>query len=266
VDYDAVGARPRSSHAAVLEPPPGRYRGRRRVPTPPRSRYAAVVTTAVVGAGVVALGTSAALPDLKGQTTLGGSDSTSVSAAGGIGGGNELAERQQTVANRASRGHTRDTALSISQQPGQDIWLLPLRTGYDVSSRFGPRWGVLHPGVDLTAVEGTPYYAAGAGTVILARYNGGYGYNVMIQHDDGVVSVYGHSSKLIVKEGQRVQAGDLLGLTGNTGFSTGPHLHFEIRVNGKAIEPLAFMRKHGVDVAARVEVAKGGVLPIAQTG
>jgi murein DD-endopeptidase MepM/ murein hydrolase activator NlpD len=225
-----------------------------------------VVTTAVVGAGVVALGTSSALPDLKGQTTLGGVDASSVSAAGGIGGGKEVAERQQTVANRASRAKARDISLSISQQPGQDIWLLPLRAGYDVSSRFGPRWGVLHPGVDLTAVEGTPYYAVGSGTVILARYNGGYGYNVMIQHDNGAVTVYGHSSKLIVKEGQRVQAGDLLGLTGNTGFSTGPHLHFEIRVNGKAIEPMAFMRKRGVDIAARVEVAKGGVLPVAQTG
>jgi murein DD-endopeptidase MepM/ murein hydrolase activator NlpD len=82
-----------------------------------------------------------------------------------------------------------------------------------------------------------------------------------VQTADGVVIVYGHSSKLLVKEGQQVRAGQLLGLTGNTGFSTGPHLHFEIRVGGKPIEPLAFMRKRGVDVRRHVEVAKGGILP-----
>jgi murein DD-endopeptidase MepM/ murein hydrolase activator NlpD len=237
--------------------PRGRYRGRRRVPTPPRSRYAAVVTTAFVGAGVVALGTSHAMPDLKGQNALAGFDSGSVSATGST----DLADRQRQVAERASRSDTRGTTIAVSQQPGQDLWVAPLHTNYQMSSPFGQRWGVLHPGVDLTAVEGTQYFAASSGTVILARYNGGYGYNIMIQHDDGAVSVYGHSSKLLVKEGQHVEAGQLIGLTGNTGFSTGPHLHFEIRVGGKPIEPLAFMRAHGVDVIDHIEVVKGGVLP-----
>jgi len=240
--------------------PRGTYRGRRRAPTPPRGRYAAVVATAVVGAGVVALGSSTALPDLKGQTTLGALDITALDSSSGI--GNDLAARQTQVADRASRSTTaRTVSLQTGQQPGQDLWLLPLRTNYDLSSPFGARWGTLHPGVDLTAVEGTQYFSVADGTVILARYNGGYGYNVMVQTADGVVIVYGHSSKLLVKEGQQVRAGQLLGLTGNTGFSTGPHLHFEIRVGGKPIEPLAFMRKRGVDVRRHVEVAKGGVLP-----
>jgi murein DD-endopeptidase MepM/ murein hydrolase activator NlpD len=212
---------------------------------------------------VVALGSSTALPDLKGQTTLGALDVAAFdSSTAGIGSGTGVAERDKQVADRANRSTTRTTSLQVGQQPGQDIWLLPLRTGYDVSSPFGARWGTLHPGVDLTAVEGTRYFSVAEGTVILARYNGGYGYNVMVQHADGVVVVYGHSSKLLVKEGQHVVAGQLLGLTGNTGFSTGPHLHFEIRVGGRPIEPLAFMRKHGVDIRQRVEVAKGGVLPV----
>jgi murein DD-endopeptidase MepM/ murein hydrolase activator NlpD len=236
--------------------PRGRYRGRRRAPTPPRSRYAAVVTTAFVGAGVVALGTSHAMPDLKGQNALAGFDSGSVTASS-----TDLADRQQQVADRASRSDPRGTTIAVSQQPGQDLWVAPLHTNYQMSSPFGQRWGVLHPGVDLTAVEGTQYFAASSGTVILARYNGGYGYNVMIEHQGGAVTVYGHSSKLMVKEGQYVEAGQLLGLTGNTGFSTGPHLHFEIRVNGKAIEPTAFMRQHGVDMRNRALVVKGGVLP-----
>src|SRR5438105_2185245 len=81
-----------------------------------------------------------------------------------------------------------------------------------------------------------PVYAANAGTVILCPWNGGYGNNVMIQHDDGVVSVYGHGSKLLCHEGQQVRAGDLLMLSGNTGYSTGPHLHFELRRNDKPFD------------------------------
>jgi murein DD-endopeptidase MepM/ murein hydrolase activator NlpD len=211
---------------------------------------------------VVALGSSTALPDLKGQTTLGALDVTALgSSTGGAGGGADLAEREKQLVDRSSRSTTRTASLQVGQQPGQDIWLLPMRSNYDVSSLFGARWGTQHPGIDMTAVEGTRYFSVADGTVILARYNGGYGYNVMVEHAGGVVTVYGHSSKLLVKEGQRVVAGQLLGLTGNTGFSTGPHLHFEIRVGGKPIEPLAFMRKHGVDVRRHIEVAKGGVLP-----
>ena len=211
---------------------------------------------------MVALGSANALPDLKGSTALGALDTTSVKTpTGGIAGGALVEDRTLQVSDRASRSTPRETTqLSFSQQPAQDIWLLPMRSNYALSSPFGERWGTQHPGVDMTAVEGTKYFAAGAGKVIVARYNGGYGYNVMIQHDNGAVTVYGHSSKLIVKEGQRVEAGQLLGLTGNTGFSTGPHLHFEIRVNGKPVEPLAYMRKQGVDLRNKIEVARGGVL------
>nr|WP_240939982.1 M23 family metallopeptidase [Planosporangium flavigriseum] len=125
---------------------------------------------------------------------------------------------------------------------------------------FGPRWGVLHPGTDLAVPVGTPLYAANAGTVILARWNGGYGYSVQIQHDDGVVSIYGHASKLICKEGTRVAAGELVALSGNSGYSTGPHLHFELRRNDKPFDAMPFMRQHGVDLAKHIEVVNGGVL------
>jgi murein DD-endopeptidase MepM/ murein hydrolase activator NlpD len=239
--------------------PRGQYRGRRRAPSPPRTRYAVAVATAVVGAGVVALASNA-LPDLKGgPATLGALDASAFDAStGGVGGGGQAGDRTQQAADRATRSTARTaTTLTISQQPARtDLWALPLHTNYQLSSPFGERWGTLHPGVDLTAVEGTQYYAVAPGRVILARYNGGYGYNVMIEHQGGAVTVYGHSSKLMVKEGQYVEAGQLLGLTGNTGFSTGPHLHFEIRVNGKAIEPTAFMRKHGVDMRNRALLAQ----------
>jgi murein DD-endopeptidase MepM/ murein hydrolase activator NlpD len=211
------------------------------VPTPSRSRYAAVVTTAVVGAGVVALGASTTLPAAP----------VSSSADSSLYG--DLADRMQY--DRAARGDTRNP-LSSSDQAAPNIWLLPL-PNYTVSSPFGMRWGRLHPGVDLAAPEGTRYYAAAAGTVILCRWNGGYGYNVMIDHGGGVVSVYGHSSKLLCHEGQKVQAGDLIALVGNTGFSFGPHLHFEIRVNDKPTDPIPFMREHGVDIPKHLVTADG---------
>jgi murein DD-endopeptidase MepM/ murein hydrolase activator NlpD len=195
------------------------------------------------------------MPDLKGQAT--GYDSGNVTAAGNA----ALADRQKQVADRASRSDPRGTSIAVSQQPGQDLWQLPIRGNYAISSVFGPRWGVLHPGTDLAVPEGTPVYAANAGTVILCRWNGGYGNNVMIQHDDGVVSVYGHGSRLLCKEGQQVRAGDLIMLSGNTGFSTGPHLHFELRRDNKPFDAVPFMRQHGVDLPTHVEVVKGGVLP-----
>jgi murein DD-endopeptidase MepM/ murein hydrolase activator NlpD len=204
---------------------------------------------------VVALGTSQALPDSKGQV---GFEASNATAAGSVTGAGDLADRQRQV---ASRSDSRSTTVAVSQQPGQDLWQLPIRGNYTISSVFGPRWGVLHPGTDLAVPEGTPVYAANAGTVILCRWNGGYGFNVMIQHDDGVVSVYGHGSRLLCHEGQQVRAGDLVMLSGNTGFSTGPHLHFELRRDNKPFDAVPFMRAHGVDLPTRVEVVTGGVLP-----
>jgi murein DD-endopeptidase MepM/ murein hydrolase activator NlpD len=226
--------------------PSGTYQGRRRVPTPPRSRYAAVMTTAVVGAGVVAIGTGAAMPDRATDNGL------SMEASADFG---DLSARQLSTTDRANRSAPRASApMPRLDQPAPNVWVLPLQT-YTVTSFFGQRWGVLHPGVDLGAPEGTPFYAAAAGKVVLARWNGGYGYNVVIDHGGGIVSVYGHASKLLVNEGQFVQAGDKIALVGNTGHSFGSHLHFEVRLNDVPIEPLAFMLEHGVDIQKHTEAA-----------
>ena len=98
----------------------------------------------------------------------------------------------------------------------------------------------MHYGVDLVADRGTDVYASGAGTVIQASYNGGFGRCVKIDHGYGYVSVYAHLSKITVKEGQKVTRHDLIGLVGNTGLSTGPHLHYEIRINKKPVDPSIF--------------------------
>ena len=228
----------------------GRYRGRRRAPTPPRSRYAAVVTTAFLGAGAIALGTAAAFPDNATDPTA----LTAASASGAVS-SNDVADRQATL-DRATRGDDRAGTPSTVDQFAPDIWLLPLKN-YSVSSPYGPRWGAIHRGVDLAVPEGTPYMAAHAGTVVIARAMGGYGWMIEIDCGNGVTTVYGHSSVLLVHEGQKVEAGQVIGLTGNTGYSTGPHLHFEVRQSEQAIDPVPFLLTKGVDVANKTQAIDG---------
>lgn len=117
-----------------------------------------------------------------------------------------------------------------------------------VTSQYGRRWGRLHAGVDIAAGMGAPIYATAAGTVKSAGSESGYGRAVRIVHGDGTVTVYAHMSRLLVSAGQRVAAGEQIGKEGNTGRSTGPHLHFEVRVNGTPVNPITWLRKRGVDI------------------
>ena len=111
-----------------------------------------------------------------------------------------------------------------------------------ISSRYGSRWGRTHKGVDIAASTGTSIKAAASGTVTTAGWNnGGYGYLIVITHGNGIQTYYGHCSSISVKEGQTVSQGDVIGKVGSTGRSTGPHLHFEIRVNGTAYNPLNYV-------------------------
>jgi murein DD-endopeptidase MepM/ murein hydrolase activator NlpD len=219
--------------------PRGRYHGRRRVPAPPRSRYAAVITTAFVSAGVVALGAGIALPDMPHPSGLSLVD---VSVDGRMPA--DLAARG--AGDRASRSDPRSSG-DTTTQAAPDVWVLPLRS-YTLSSPFGPRWGRMHTGYDLAAPYGTQYRAAARGKVVLADYYGGYGNCIIIDHGEGVSTVYGHSSSIQVKVGQVVEAGDVIGRVGNTGHSFGPHLHFEVRTDNTPINPVPWMQAHGVDI------------------
>ena len=128
-----------------------------------------------------------------------------------------------------------------------DQFLWPTPGFYYISSNYGQRWGRLHKGVDIAGsnIYGTPIIAAADGVVSLVDYNGGgYGYYVMVNHGNNegnnYVTLYAHMSKQSAYVGQTVSAGDIIGYVGSTGRSTGPHLHFEIRVNGTAKNPLNF--------------------------
>jgi murein DD-endopeptidase MepM/ murein hydrolase activator NlpD len=114
-----------------------------------------------------------------------------------------------------------------------------------LTSGFKWRWGRMHTGIDLAGPYGSPIRAVTAGTVIEAGLEGGYGYMVKVRHDDGVVTYYAHMSKILV-EGGRVTAGEVIGKEGNTGHSTGPHLHFEVRIDDVPINPVPWLAKHGI--------------------
>ena len=128
-------------------------------------------------------------------------------------------------------------------------WRLPVHAKHFwVSSRFGRRWGVLHAGVDLAVPMRTPIRAAHSGRVSIAGRYDGYGRAVGIENGHGIATVYGHASKVLVHDGQWVRAGQVVALSGNSGDSHGPHLHFEMRRHGVAFNPLPYLKGHGVHV------------------
>lgn len=124
-----------------------------------------------------------------------------------------------------------------------DIW--PVRG--EVSSSYGFRaspggiGSTYHEGIDIAGDYGTPIKATAAGTVTRAGWISGYGYLVEIRHENGIVTRYGHNSVLMVSEGQHVNQGDAVALMGSTGNSTGPHCHYEVRINGESVNPLYYL-------------------------
>lgn len=114
-------------------------------------------------------------------------------------------------------------------------------TSGQITSGFGPRWGRMHQGLDVGAPTGRPITAAKSGKVIVAGYSGGYGNLVVIDHGGGLSTAYAHQSRIAVGVGDPVTQGGLIGYVGSTGHSTGPHLHFEVRVNGVARDPLPYL-------------------------
>jgi murein DD-endopeptidase MepM/ murein hydrolase activator NlpD len=116
-----------------------------------------------------------------------------------------------------------------------------------IISGFGPRVDPIsgasgfHPGDDLQATYGTPIRACRAGTVVIASMQGGYGNAVVIDHGGGMATLYGHQSQLASTVGEHVNAGDVIGYVGATGYATGPHLHFEVRLSGNPVDPTSYL-------------------------
>ena len=147
-----------------------------------------------------------------------------------------LEKEQAKIAARLARA-SGQPAGPVRQGSGRFIW--PVNGTF--TSPFGFRWGRLHAGIDIAVSEGTPLRAADAGTVAIAGWVGGYGNYVCINHGGGISTCYGHQSRLAVSVGSRVGQGEVIGYSGNTGNSTGPHLHFEVRSNGNPVDPMGYL-------------------------
>ncbi|MFI8157853.1 peptidoglycan DD-metalloendopeptidase family protein [Streptomyces microflavus] len=151
----------------------------------------------------------------------------------------------------ASAGTSAQTGSSEANGSG---WSAPLASA-NVTTQYrasGASWSSgYHTGSDFQAASGTPVLAIGPGTVVSAGNSGSYGNEVVIQHEDGMYSQYAHQSSLNVSVGQTVTGGQQIGLSGSTGNSTGPHLHFEVRTGpsyGSDVDPIAYLRQHGVSL------------------
>jgi murein DD-endopeptidase MepM/ murein hydrolase activator NlpD len=170
-------------------------------------------------------------------------------------------DRHRTVLSRvsASRAELEDHIAGLEQEsariaaqlrgssplvagpirPGSGRFIWPVNGTF--TSPYGMRWGRLHAGIDIAAPTGTPLRAADSGTVVLAGWTGGYGNYTCIGHGGGISTCYGHQSRIGVSQGQSVSQGQVIGALGNTGNSTGPHLHFEVRINGSPVDPMGYL-------------------------
>jgi murein DD-endopeptidase MepM/ murein hydrolase activator NlpD len=150
----------------------------------------------------------------------------------------EIDSLQQVSAELAAKIRAAQSHSTVTRTgSGQLAW--PVNA--PITSPFGWRWGRMHEGIDLGAAYGTPIGTAAAGTVIYAGWLGGYGNLTVIDHGGGLSTAYGHQSNIAVSVGEHVEQSQIIGNVGSTGHSTGPHLHFEVRVNGQAVDPLGYL-------------------------
>jgi len=160
---------------------------------------------------------------------------------------NELGPIDPTV-NRAANILAQLDRLNIYRIAAEKVpFSMPLKGSFRFTSGYGPRWGQMHRGTDFAARSGTPIYATADGVVTRAEWWGGYGRVVYIKHSFGIETRYAHLAKIRVKKGQRVSRGQKIGDMGNSGKSTGTHLHYEVRVDGKDVNPMIYI-KAGRDV------------------
>jgi murein DD-endopeptidase MepM/ murein hydrolase activator NlpD len=146
-------------------------------------------------------------------------------------------EKEQAKIQARLAGGSGSPAGPVRQGSGRFIW--PVNGTF--TSPFGMRWGRLHAGIDIAVPVGAGLRAADSGTVAIAGWTGGYGNYTCIDHGGGISTCYGHQSSIAVSVGSSVSQGQVIGYSGNTGNSTGPHLHFEVRINGNPVDPMGYL-------------------------
>lgn len=235
-----------------------------RLPPPPSALRGRIMVAAVAVGAFAAAGAGQTLHAL-------GSDSPSTSdevtplanaaegaAAFGVGGTGPAAPQVLPVAKTVDAAAEAQKLVKSQQitldreaaeaEAKRPKFSRPAASG-EFTSGFGGRWGAMHYGIDIAGPIGTPILAAADGVVIEAGPASGFGLWVKLQHADGTVTVYGHMDTFSVREGQRVKAGEQIARMGNRGFSTGPHLHFEVwNPAGNKINPLHWLNSKGISV------------------
>ena len=157
-----------------------------------------------------------------------------------------LKERQAAraaAAAAAAQSAGQGSSYTWVQGTGQLGWPVSGEITSPYGYRVHPIWGttIYHSGIDIGVDEGTPVHAADSGVIVWSGWMGGYGYAVVIDHGNGLSTLYGHNSELAVDEGQSVSKGQVVAYAGSTGNSTGPHVHFEVRENGDPVDPMGYL-------------------------
>jgi murein DD-endopeptidase MepM/ murein hydrolase activator NlpD len=152
----------------------------------------------------------------------------------------QLAARIAEAEKAAAAASAGSSSSSSSEAPASSSGFIWPVSG-PITSPFGMRWGTLHPGLDIGVPSGTPVHAAASGTVIWCGWMSGYGNLVMIDHHNGLVTLYGHNTSVAVGCNQQVSQGQVVSYSGCTGFCTGPHVHFEVRSHGAPVDPLGYL-------------------------
>ncbi|MDV6266136.1 MULTISPECIES: M23 family metallopeptidase [Rhodococcus] len=252
---------------------PARRTGAHRIPTPPsalkgRAAVLAVAAGAVVAAGQAVvdngsgnavghsdvaladqsstIGTTAQPQAAQFAPTAAASSTTATDAPQvlNVAAPTDLSQFSNLLAKGQRFSEERAAREAAARRP---LFVLPAVGTF--TSNFGSRWGTLHAGVDIAAPIGTPIVAVADGTVIDSGPASGFGMWVRLQHADGTITVYGHIDTSVVTVGQQVMAGDQIATVGNRGFSTGPHLHFEVHLAGEnKIDPLPWLASRGISL------------------
>jgi murein DD-endopeptidase MepM/ murein hydrolase activator NlpD len=230
---------------------PTGYSGRHRPSAVPRVAVIGLAAATIIGVGLTA---ASAAPSAVDPAPAVADDARSAEDRAG-----RDSTRDQTAEPPAAPPPSEEPTLDKPSPPAAEkekkkkeeapSWVRP--SPAEVSDTFGPRaWrgGEMHNGLDFAASEGQENVAASAGVVVQAGGNGGYGLSITIDHGNGVETLYGHHSQLMVQVGDMVAAGDVIGLAGSTGDVTGPHLHFEVHVDGEPVDPQPYLRDQGVQL------------------
>ncbi|WP_084515288.1 M23 family metallopeptidase [Nocardia acidivorans] len=270
LDFSGDGARvdQRDGAADSAQDRPKTSGGRRRaggthrIPTPPSSLKGRAAVVAVAAGAVVAAGQTGM------ETTGAQADNVEYQAAAQV----REVSANETIGDTSGAPQVLNSGAPVDLTQFNDILqkgqkyaadlaaaeaakLRPLFTKFaagNFTSGYGIRWGVQHLGVDVAAPIGTPIYAVADATVLEAGPASGFGMWVRLLHDDGTVTIYGHIDTATVSAGQRVLAGDQIATVGNRGFSTGPHCHFEVWLNGvDKIDPLPWLASRGISLGVQ---------------